>query len=202
VAAGSGSMMRSGRLLVACLAIVCAVSPAFAPAALADGLSPDPDPNASQIQPQPDPYQGASAGAQSTPTRPETHPVIPKVVDAPPAPTESPPASSRPETHVALATAVPAPQTTTVQVSRPAPSQARKHRQIHHSSVASRPKTPYSFAESALRVRWPAALATSVAAARPHDVPAGVALAVAAVVLLSAAFLAMAARQAVRQAAR
>jgi hypothetical protein len=61
---------------------------------------------------------------------------------------------------------------------------------------------PSRLAESILGPRWTVALAPPSVVARPRDVPAGVALAVAAVVLLSATFLTVVARQAAREAAR
>jgi hypothetical protein len=112
---------------------------------------------------------------------------------------------SRTEAQIAIPTAV-----HTVSVTRKQRSHAvrstthRAHRQRHvevHRTRAARThaatqKTPISFARTALELRWPAAFAPSAAvdAARPRHVPPKVALAVAAVVLLSASFIVVAAR--------
>jgi hypothetical protein len=69
----------------------------------------------------------------------------------------------------------------------------------HHARAIAPPAPAIRFARAAIDVRWPAAFAPAVGeVARPRQVSAGVALAVAAVVLLSGSFLAVAARQ-VRQ---
>jgi hypothetical protein len=110
---------------------------------------------------------------------------------------------SRTEAQIAIPTAVHAVSVTHKQRSHAVRSAT--HRQRHvvvHRTRAARThaatqKTPISFARTALELRWPAAFAPSAVmeAARPRHVTPGVALAVAAVVLLSGAFIAVAARQ-------
>jgi hypothetical protein len=223
VAAGLRSGVWSARALFSYAALVAAL--ALAPGALASGFVPDPDPNASQNEPQPDAYQSAPAAAPAgtatqtqtqtpapllpTVTVPQAKPaehtapsrVQPSVVATPAqaavAPTEVPAVRSTPsrtEAHIVIPTVT---SVTHKQRSRAARSAHRQRHVVAHRTRAAIPVTPIRFANSALDLRWPAAFASSAAVdiARPRHVPPGVALAVAAVVLLSGSFLAVAARQ-------
>jgi hypothetical protein len=76
---------------------------------------------------------------------------------------------------------------------------AQARLEVAHHARATAPPTPtIRFARAAIDLRWPFRFAPAVEIARPRQVSPGVALAVAAVVLLSGSFLAVAARQ-VRQ---
>jgi len=76
---------------------------------------------------------------------------------------------------------------------------ARARLQVAHHARAIAPPAPViRFARAAIDLRWPVPSLPAVEIARPRQVSTGVALAVAAVVLLSGSFLAVAARQ-VRQ---
>ena len=193
---------------------------------------PDPDPNASQSEPQPDAYQSASAPAPSPPASTPQQPVLPSVpVAHPKAVDHTPPAHvqpvvvapvhaavapkvapvvqtapSRTATHIVVSAAVHTASATHAQRSRARAARATTHRQRHvvHRAHRAHRLTPFSFGRSAIALRWPAAFApaATVEAARPTHVPPKVALAVAAVVLLSASFLAVVARQARDQVAR
>ena len=214
------------RALLSCAALAAAV--ALAPASAASGLIPDPDPNPDPAQPQPDAYQSAPATATSgaAPQTPAPAPVLPTVhISTPPTPLRSaPPKVHLRPTVVATPTHVtevpsesPTPRSTaspaephivvpaTVdsrpsKAKRPRPAHAtpRARREVAHHARATAPRSTIVFARSALLLRWPAAFAPSVEIAQPRQMSRGVALAVAAVVLLSGSFLAVAARQ-VRQ---
>jgi hypothetical protein len=129
--------------------------------------------------------------------------VVPTPVQAAVAANEAPAVRSTPsrtESHIAIPTAVHTVSVTRKQRSHAARSAA--HRQRHvvhrtHKDTEQTEQTPIWFARAALDLRWPAAFAPSAAvmeAARPRHVPPRVALAVAAVVLLSGSFLIAAAR--------
>jgi hypothetical protein len=76
---------------------------------------------------------------------------------------------------------------------------ARARLQVaHHARAVAPPAPVIRFARTAIDLRWPVASLPAVEIARPRQVSTGVALAVAAVVLLSGSFLGVAARQ-VRQ---
>jgi hypothetical protein len=148
---------------------------------------------------------------RSAPTRVQPSGVA-SPVQAAVAATEAPVARSAPsrtEAHIVMPTVVRTASVTHTKRSRAAhatgsrAAHAAVHRQRHavaHRAHAATQQTPISFARSALDLRWPAAFAPSptVEVARPRQVSPSAAVAVAAVVLLSGSFLAVAARQ-VRQ---
>ena len=112
--------------------------------------------------------------------------VSPAVTEAP----RSTPSSTG--THIVIP-AVAAPRPKAAEHPRRTPV-GRDARQTPHHAHAAPPADVLWFARSALELRWAPGFAPSVELTRPHRVPPGVALAVAAVVLLSGSFLAVAAR--------
>jgi subtilase-type serine protease len=140
----------------------------------------------------------------SPPPKVHVHPVVvvatpthvSEAVSQPPA-TESTPRPAA--THIAVPAPV-APRPSTKLRPRPA-HVGREPRQAAHHARATAPRTPtISFARSVLDLRWwHVVRVPSVEVARPRQVSPGVALAVAAVVLLSGSFLVVAARQVRRQ---
>lgn len=207
------------RALISCAALLAAA--VLAPGSLASGLIPDPDPNPDPAQPQPDAYQSAPATAPAAASTETPAPVLPTVhISTPPTQLHSAPRKVQlhpvmTPAHVSEAAAeAPAPRSTPsrtephivvpAEVATVPPKAkhaqrtdvARGRRQLAHHARATAPRAPIiRFAGSALGLRWPAAFAPSVEIARPRQVSPGVALAVAAVVLLSGSFLAVAARQ-------
>jgi hypothetical protein len=224
VVAATGERSRGWhvRALISCAALLAAA--ALAPGSLASGLIPDPDPNPDPAQPQPDAYQTAPATAPAEAATETPAPVLPTVhISSPPTQVHSAPPKVRLQpvvtpAHVSeAATEAPAPRSTPsrtethlvvpAEVATVPPKAKHSHRadvargrrQPAHHARATAPRPPVIwFSRSALALRWPAAFAPSVEIARPRQVSPGVALAVAAVVLLSGSFLAVAARQ-VRQ---
>jgi len=140
----------------------------------------------------------------SAPAKAPVHPVVvatpthvSEAASEPPA-TESTTAPSG--THIVVPAPVHTQPSTKARPPRPA-HVGRVPRQAAHHARATAPQVPtISFARSVIHLRWWHAVpAPAVEVVRPRHVSPGVALAVAAVVLLSGSFLVVAARQ-VRQA--
>jgi hypothetical protein len=223
-AAGLRSGGWHARALFSCAALLAAVALAPAALASGLVPDPDPNASQNEPQPDayqsaPATIHSSPAAEPQPPLLPSvpvSHPkttdrtaptrVQPSVVATPVqaavAANEAPVSRSTPsraEANIVVPTAVHTVSVTRTKRSHAA-AHAAAHRQrhvvAHHARAADAPR-PISFARSALELRWPAAFAPSAAieAARPRHVTPGVALAVAAVVLLSGSFLAVVARQ-------
>jgi len=134
----------------------------------------------------------------SSPPKPHVHPVVvatpTHVSEAASQPPVTESTATPAETHIV----VPTPVTRPSEKKRQPPARVgREPRQAAHHARATAPQAPtISFARSVLELRWWHAVPIpSVEVVRPRQVSPGVALAVAAVVLLSGSFLLVAARQ-------
>jgi len=111
-----------------------------------------------------------------------------------PAPRSTPSTPSTPATDIVVPAVVAAHHAKAKQSRRTHLAHARVQT-AHHARAIAPPTPTIRFARAAIDLRWPFRFAPAVEIARPRQVSPGVALAVAAVVLLSGSFLAVAARQ-------
>lgn len=165
------SLLRRSLLIGAAAACAAALLPAVAHAA---GLAPDPAP----------------ATASAT-VHPDAYPVIVATPRAPAAPT-APPRAFRPVVAAAQVFRPPSHRATAAPARRPAPHPR------HVPATRPQARTPVRLPFPTLAIKWFSGATGPVAAEARREVPARVALLLAALVLASAAFVAGAAREAVR----